>query len=217
MNNYKYLLHGHFDNKVTKLIDSTRKYMLKKYTNEKYNMMFNYGFPHITIIYGPIIKSNNNIILNNKVINSFYPGFLEKFNTLPNDIKYVGISAFFGSDRIVIKAEFESKQLNKIRKFLIQSNPEIKSYYDEFKKNYKKNEKELKEKYPNIFVKDNSYNKTPKGWIHATLLVLKPDITDQQFMAIIKDADKHFKLNKDLCLSLKEIGVNLKNIFHKLF
>ena len=140
---YKYLLHGHFDNKVSKIIDKTRKYMFKKYKNEKYDLSFNYGKPHITIIYGPVINSNHEIIINKKIINNFYPGFLDKFtNTnLPSDIKYIGITPFFGVDRIIIKAEFESKELNKIRQYLIDTNPEIKLYYNEFKKNKKEIEK----------------------------------------------------------------------------
>ena len=60
-----------------------------------------------------------------------YPGFFEKFKELP-DIKYIGISVFFSINRITIKAEFESKQLNKMRHYLINTNPLIKSYYDEF-------------------------------------------------------------------------------------
>ena len=34
MNRYKYLLHGHFDNNVTKIIDTARNYLFKKYTKE---------------------------------------------------------------------------------------------------------------------------------------------------------------------------------------
>jgi hypothetical protein len=216
MNNYKYLLHGHFENNITKLIDKTRDYISKKYKNEKSDLPFNYGLPHITIIYGPVIKSDNMITLSDNIIDSFYPGFLENFKELPSDIKYIGISAFFAPDRIVIKAEFESKQLNKMRMYLINTNPKIKSYYDDFKLNYKKNEKELKLKYPNIFVKDKSYNKTPKGWIHSTLIVLKPDISDNQFNKIIKDVDNKFKLKKGMIISLKEIGIHLKNNFYKI-
>ena len=169
---YKYLLHGHFDNNISRMIDNTRKYMLKKYKKYKYNGEFNYGYPHITIIYGPVIKSKNEIEINKKVINKFYPGFLNNFNKLPNDIKYIGITPFFALDRVIIKAEFESKQLNKIRKYLIDCNPEIKQYYNEFKISKKNIEKDLKKKYPNIYIKDKSYNKIPKGWIHVTILVL---------------------------------------------
>ena len=144
-----------------------------------------------------------------------YPGFLKKFKDLPSDIKYVGISAFFSFDRIIIKAEFESPQLNKIRKYLIATNPLIRAYYDEFKKNFEK-KKKLKDKFSNIYVKDKSYHKVPKGWIHVTLLIVKPNISEKEFNNIIKVADTTFKLNKDTNLSLKEIGINLKNNFHKI-
>lgn len=209
MNKYKYLLHGHHENKITKLINTTQKYLFKKYKNEKYDMPFTYGFPHISIIYGPVIMSDTMITLTDKVIDSFYPGFLDNFKELPSDIKYVGVSAFFSLDRVIIKAGFESKQLNKMKKYLIDTNPEIKSYYKEFKKNYNKTKKEIKEKYPNIYVKD-------KGWIHSTLIVLKPDISEKEITRIIKDADKHFTLKKGTILSLKEIGIYIKENFHKL-
>jgi hypothetical protein len=209
MNRYKYLLHGHFDNNVTKIIDTARNYLFKKYTKEKYDMSFTYGFPHISIIYGPVINSDNMIILTDKVIDNFYPGFLDKFKNLPSDIKYIGVSAFFSMDRVIIKASFESKQLNKIKKYLIDSSPKIRSYYDEFKINYNEHKKELKKKYPNIYVKD-------KSWIHSTLIVLKPDVSEQQITKIINDADNFFKLKKGTVISLKEIGVYIKENFYRI-
>jgi len=217
MNNYKYLLHGHFENKVSNLINKTRVHMFKKFKDENLDLSFTYGLPHITIIYGPVIKANNKLSLNKKTINNMYPGFFEKFKELPSDIKYIGISVFFSINRIIIKAEFESKQLNKMRHYLINTNPLIKSYYDEFKRNYKKNEKILREKFKNIYVKDKTYNKNPTGWIHASLLVVKSDIDEKKLIKMIKESDKIFKLNKNYILSLKEIGINLNNNFYKIF
>jgi len=215
VNKQKYLLHGHFNNQIIKTIDKTRNYLFKKYNDYKYTGHFTYGFPHITIIYGPVIYSNKEIIINYNNINKFYPGFLDKFKKLPNDIKFIGVTAFISVNKISIIAEFESKQLNKIRKFLIDQNPEIKSYYEEFDKNNNFLNKELEKLYPNIFIKNKSY-KTYKRWIHVTLLVTKPNLSENIIIKIIKDANKYIGDKFNGILSLLEIGINLNNTFKSI-
>lgn len=218
---YKYLLHGHFNNKYSKIIDNIRNYSHKKFKKYLNNSDFNYGYPHITIIYGPVLY-NNYIpldIFDEKIINDFYPGFIKKFNKLPSDLKFIGVTPFFSIDKITIKAEFESKQLNNMRKFLIENNPLIKSYYEEFKKNKNETEPILKKMFPNIFIKDKSYNKIPKGWIHSTILVINSDVSENNILNIIKNIETKLekKIKKGDILELSEIGINLKNKFIKIF
>jgi len=227
MNKYKYLLHGHFNDDISKTISKTRKLIYNKFKNNFSNEPFNYGYPHITIIYGPVFhisknKDKGNLIVkqfDKNVIDKFYPNFLNKFNKLPSDIKFIGVTPFFSLDRVIIKAEFESKELNKIRNFLINCNPDIKKYYDEFKSNKKNNEKEIKKMFPNIYIKDKTYNKIPKGWIHATLAVLKSDIGENKILEIIKHCNDilyKYNIQKDNIFCLKEIGLNLNNTFIKI-
>jgi hypothetical protein len=211
----KYLLHGHFNDKIIKTIDKTRNYLFKKYNDYKYEGRFTYGFPHITIIYGPVIYSNKEIIINKNTINKFYPGFLDKFKELPTDIKFIEITAFLSLDKISIVAEFESKQLNKMKKYLIETIPEIKKYYEEFDKTNNISDKELKKLYPNIFIKNKSY-KTYKRWIHATLIVIKPNLSEDIIIKIMKDANKYIGDKFNGTLSFSEIGINLSNIFNKI-
>ena len=223
----KYLLHGHFDDNISKIIDKARKSIYKKYKNEYSEKHFGYGYPHLTIIYGPKLfieninqKNDDKNIIDQKsydknIIDQFYPKFLDKFNKLPSDIEFIDVTVFFGLDCVVIKAEFESKELNKMRKFLIESNPEIKKYYEDFKNNKKNIEKQLKQMFPNIYTKDKSYNKIPKGWIHSTLAVVKSDIGEDKILEIINYAKKIFNIIKDNKLKLKEIGLNLHGNFTK--
>jgi len=208
----KYLLHGHFNDKIIKTIDKTRNYLYKKYNYYKYEGHFTYGFPHITIIYGPVIYSNKEIIINKNRIKLIYPGFLDKFKELPTDIKFIGITAFLSLDKISIVAEFESKQLNKMKKYLIETISEIKKYYEEFDKTNNISDKELKKLYPNIFIKNKSY-KTYKRWIHSTLLVIKPNLPEDIIIKIMKDANKYIGDKFDGILGLSEIGINLTNNF----
>jgi hypothetical protein len=46
-------------------------------------------------------------------------------------------------------------------------------------------ELELKKRFPKLYSKDRSYNKNSKGWIHATLLVIKPSINENEIIKII--------------------------------
>ena len=221
MKKYKYLLHGHFDNKYSEIINNIRYYAMMKYKKYSNNFDFNYGYPHITIIYGPIFYKNHTPIdkFDKKIIDKFYPNFIDKFNgQIPDDLKFIGVTPFFSLDKIIIKAEFESKKLNKIRKFIIENNSKIKSYYDDFKKNKKIIEPILKKKYPNIYIKDKSYDKNPKGWIHSTLL--KPDISEYEIVKIIKNIElqlEKYGLKKGTIIKMSEIGLNLKNYFIKIF
>ena len=214
---YKYLLHGHFEKNISEKIIKVQKIIQKKYKKYKFESSFNYGYPHITIIYGPVIYSKNEIKINKDIINNFYPGFLSNFKKIPNDIKYIGVSPFFALDRIIIKAEFESNELNKIRNYLIKSNPMIMQFYKDFKKNKKEAEKELKKRYPNIFIRDKSYDKIPKGWIHATLFVIKSDVSEEIIKNIINYCEKYINLEIGKELALSEIGINLNNNFTKIF
>ena len=122
-------------------------------------------------------------------------------------------------DRITIKMEFESKKLNKMRQFLIDSNPEIKKFHEEFKQGKLNSEIITKKQFPNIFVRDKSYDKNPKGWIHATLMVIKSDVSESDINSITKDIEKELEnkgVKKGDITELSEIGLNLKNKFTKI-
>lgn len=224
----KYLLHGHFNSKISNIIDKARKIAYKKFNKYLSELDFTYGKPHITIIYGPVFYDPKYILekFNKKIIDEhFYPGFIDKFkNKLPDDLKYTGVSAFINLDRIIIKAEFESKKLNEMRNYLINCNQLIKSYYAEFKRTRKEFEKmyelELKKRFPKLYSKDRSYNKNPKGWIHATLLVIKPSINENEIIKIIETLENYLS-NQGLkigdIININEVGLNLKNNFIKFW
>jgi hypothetical protein len=224
----KYLLHGHFDSKISNIIDKARKIAYKKFNKYSSELDFTYGKPHVTIIYGPVFNDPKYILekFNRKVIDKyFYPGFIDKFkNKLPDDLKYTGISIFINLDRIIIKAEFESKKLNEMKNYLINCNQLIKSYYVEFKRNRKEFEKlyelELLKRFPKLYSKDRSYNKNSKGWIHATLLVIKPNINENEIIKIIETLENYLS-NQGLkigdIINISEIGINLKDNFIKFW
>jgi hypothetical protein len=166
----KYLLHVHFDKKNTTILDLARNYALKKYKKYLLNKPFTYGYPHLSIIYGPIkiVSKENNThpikIFNKNIIDELWPKFIDTFNnTLPDDVIYKGVTPFFTLDRIIIKAEFESKKLNKIFKFLLNCNSEIKQYYDEFKKEDDERHPKLKIMFPKLYKKEKRIIKIPKN------------------------------------------------------
>ena len=53
-------------NKVSNLINKTRVHMFKKFKDKNLDLSFTYGLPHITIIYGPVIKAIIKLSLNKK-------------------------------------------------------------------------------------------------------------------------------------------------------
>ncbi len=220
MNKYKYLLHGHFNSKYETIIDNMRDYAQKKFKKYLNDSDFNYGHPHVTIIYGPVLYSENIPLIeyDKQIIDTFYPGFIDKFSKkkLPNDLKFLGVTPFLSVDRITIKMEFESKKLNKMRQFLIDSNPEIKKFHEEFKQGKLNSEVITKKKFPNIFTRDKSYDKNPKGWIHATLMVIKGDVSESDIISITTDIEKELEnkgIKKGDITELSEIGLDLKNKF----
>ena len=223
MNKYKYLLHGHFNLKYEKAIDTMKDYAQKKFKKYLNDSDFNYGHPHITIIYGPVLYVETEPITkyDKKIIDTFYPGFIDKFGKkkLPNDLKFIGVTPFFVVDRLIIKMEFESKKLNKIKQFLIDSNPEIKKFHEEFKVAKINSELESKKKYPNIFTRDKSYDKNPKGWIHATIMVIKGNLSEFDIIMIMIDIENELEkkgIKKGDITDLSEIGLNFKNKFTKI-
>jgi hypothetical protein len=223
MNKYKYLLHGHFNDQYEKTIDTMKDYAQKKFKKYLNDSDFNYGHPHVTIIYGPVLYTETEPITkyDKKIIDTFYPGFIDKFSNkkLPNDLKFIGVTPFLSVDRITIKMEFESKKLNKIRQFLIDSNPEIKKFQEQFKHEKINSEIVTKKQFPNIFFRDKSYDKNPKGWIHATIMVIKGDVSETDITNMITDIEKELEkkgIKKGDITDLREIGLNLKNKFIKL-
>jgi hypothetical protein len=214
MNKYKYLLHGHFNSKYEKAINTMKDYSQKKFKKYLNDTDFNYGHPHVTIIYGPVLYTDTEPLIeyDKKIIDTFYPGFIDKFkkNKLPNDLKFIGVTPFLSVDRITIKMEFESKKLNKMKKFLIDSNPDIKKFQEEFKLAKIDAKPILKKKFPNMYIEN------PKAWIHATIVVITSDISESEITMIMSDIENELEkkgIKKGDITDLTEIGLNLKNKF----
>ena len=191
-----YYLHIRFSKDFEHRINQVKE-ALVKYEYKKEPMP-----AHITLSYGPLVEyDTDNLpeeIKDASHIEDIYPGFLEKFkNKIPN-IKYVSVTPFLREDNIVIKMEIKSKVLLDMIKYCRKTIPSYNKTVKEWKRGYNISKKHMRDKFPNIFKEEKSFNKNPIGALHITLITIKPDTSETDVIDIIKHAE----------LELANIGIN---------
>ena len=145
---------------------------------------------HTTIVYGPedfFTKDYPEVSLN-----ELYPGFEEKYKDMKiDDLIYKGVSLFIRTNRIVVKAEFESAKLNELRNYLYNCSDAMKDNYRKWKTMIENDDNEVSkmDKYKSVYKKDETFADYPKGWIHATLAVLGPSAPLDKILEIKSKAE----------------------------
>lgn len=154
-----YCLYAVFDNKYYKdaLINCMQKvqsrfseYLAYPVTEE----------PHITIMYGPSIKSDENELVPNSLydVSELYGDVFGKHSHC-NTVQYVGVSHFDNGDNIVVKSEYKSDKLNDIRDYIYMHVPSL----------FKRRFMSYCDSFDNI--DDLSCNIPSIRWAHSTIAV----------------------------------------------
>ena len=157
---------------------------------------------HTTIVYGPEDYFTNDYP--DISLDELYPRFQEKYKDIKiDDLIYKGISLFIRTNRIVVKAEFESIKLNEIRNHLYNCSESMKENYIKWKTMIEGDDHEISkmDKYKSIYKKDETFADDPKGWIHATLAVLGPNASIDKILEIKEKAEE--RLSKHLIIGKK--------------
>jgi hypothetical protein len=160
---YKYYIAANIVNKS--IFENVRSLLLEEFSDYK-KTPFRYDDIHITMAYGPILKANTE-----PEIEDILPNIseLEPAKHI-NDIQIKDISLFLRPDRIIVKAELQSPSLTRLKKQLESTYESIGTIAAEMQESIQKEEKDMKEKYPELYT---PYD--PTKWAHITLIALKPD------------------------------------------
>jgi hypothetical protein len=135
-----YMLFALFDDEIKTKLANIMKEVQTKYSQ---HLLSNTHIdPHLTIFYGPKIIDKEQLITeyNREKIDETFGGFVSKFNKKLPDIKFKNVSVFKISDKNVIKIQFISIILNKMRKYLydyfldIEGNNLVTDFYRKSKK-----------------------------------------------------------------------------------
>jgi 2'-5' RNA ligase len=173
-----YITYAYLPDDITEIISNSMKYL-----HEKYKDLYKWQtteIPHITIAYGPVLIDGE------KEIDNYEPNDIEKL--LPNFlnlkdeighpiINFKGVSYFNNANFWVIKVEFQSDGLNKLRTNLRDNNTVLDQRAKEF---------EDRDSY--------EYRSSIYPWAHSTLIVIKKDIHEEIVKEIIKDVENYLKL-----------------------
>ena len=192
------------------------KFAKVKTSLSKYEYIKDAMGAHITISYGPKIEYDDMRdpsiyeIKDLTEIENIYPKFLQTFRDKIPDIKYIGVTPFLRKDNIVIKAEIKSDVLTEMivfcRKNILSYNKTI----TEWKDDYEKTKEDIMKRYPNLFKEDHSFDETPIGALHITLITIKPDTPEKNIIDIILEAEtllNNVGIYKDCTLVADRIDV----------
>jgi len=173
-----YTIYAYLPDNITEIINDNMKYL-----HEKYKDLYKWKTtetPHITIAYGPELMDDEKEIDNydQNAIEKLLPNFLNLKNEIGHPIVNVkGISYFNNANFWVIKVEFQSDGLNKLRTNLRDNSDLLDHRAKEF---------EDRDGY--------EYRSHFYPWAHSTLIVIKKDVSEEIVKEIIKDAENYLKL-----------------------
>jgi len=173
-----YTIYAYLPDDITEIISDSMKYL-----NEKYKNLYKWQTtetPHITIAYGPELMDGEKEIDNYKsnAIEKLLPNFLNLKDEIGHPIiNFKGVSYFNNANFWIVKVEFQSDGLNKLRTNLRDNSDLLDKRAKEF---------EDRDGY--------EYRSSIYPWAHSTLIVIKKDVPEEIVKEIIKDAENYLKL-----------------------